>query len=513
MSTAEISQEVNLFEKGVLAAVIDDAEVAGVVAEIIEPTDFSEPRHEIIFSKILQFYREGKPFDALHMAQSIADDGNLSHVGGFPYFMEILDVDAVYANADPVTYALTVREYSQRRALRLVGEKIKEGTRTGSGMNSDDIVAYMHSNVRQFSERSFNKGYVKLGDFIDDTFEELENAIINGVTDETAIPTGFLDVDDRVGGMFPGQMIIVAGRPGSGKTTLALDFARNAALLADKTVLFFSLEMGKEELMHKLLAAEAHVKHEKLRLGQELTDPEWEKLKIAKRKFADSNFYVDDNPVLDLVALQAKCQKQAARPEGLDLVIIDYLQLMQAPSGKGSREQEIAEISRNIKLMAKTIGVPIIILAQLNRGNTNRTDKKPVVSDLRESGSLEQDADMVFLVHRPEDFDPNDKPGVTEIIIGKVRAGRAGTVDVLTLLEYSKFGNLAGRYPATEPPVEEVPPEPEEDVFSEDFPDTDQGQRYADEPRYDNVPPPEEPEDAFSGAGNVSEPEAGGEAW
>lgn len=512
MSMTEAHQEVSLFEKGVLAAVLDDSEVAGVVAEILEPSDFAEPRHEMIFSKALQFYQEGLPFDVLQMVNSIANDGNLDKVGGYQYFMEILDVEAVYANADPVTYALNVREFSQRRALSLVGMKIQEQSRFNSGEQSEDIVAYMQSNVQDFSSRSFSNGFVKLSDIMDETLLELEDAILNGVVSDESIPTGFIDLDDRIGGLFPGQMVIIAGRPASGKTTLALDFARNASILSEKSVLFFSLEMSQKELSQKLLSAEAHVEHSKIRLGKGITQDDYDRIKKANEKLKSVNLYVDDNPELDLVRLQAKCLKQSASPQGLDLVIIDYLQLMKAPPGKNNREQEIAEISRNVKIMAKKLGVPIIILAQLNRGNVNRTDKTPMVSDLRESGSLEQDADMVLLVHRPEVFDPNDKPGITEIIAGKVRAGQPGTVDVISLLEYSKFANGTGMYRATEEPLPEeypdgggdIPPMPEEDVFSDEFPVDEHSGDYGD---VSIAPLDHEEREA------VSDPGEGGMAW
>lgn len=502
-----------MFEQGILAAVLDDAEVAGAVAEIIDPNDFIEPRHSIIFDKVLDFYRTGKTLDVLNMVESITNDGQLDVVGGVNYFLELMDPNAIYANADPVTYALTVKEHSTQRQLRIIAEKIRDYATPGSGMASEDTVAFMNSQVRAFSETSFGGGLMRMSDVADDAYAKIEDMIVNGVVEEKGVPTGFIDLDERIGGLFPGQMVIVAGRPGMGKTTLALDFARNAAFLADKTVAFFSLEMGRNELMEKIISAEAHVKHKRIRMGKEIDMDDWDKIQKAKEKFKKANFFIDDHPQLDLVRLQSQLQKMSAKPEGLDLVVIDYLQLMQAPPGKSSREQEIAEISRNIKLMSKEFGVPIIILAQLNRGNTNRTDKRPMASDLRESGSLEQDADAVLLVHRPEEYDPNDKPGITEIVVGKVRAGQQGIVDVMSLLEYSKFGNAAGHFAATEPPMDDLPPDnydpgadiPEDSVAH--FETSQTAQHTPDNPAFPSGEP------AQTQADEVSEAGGGGLAW
>lgn len=503
MAHHDPAQESALFEKGILAAALGDSEVASAVAEIIEPSDFLEPRHAIIFSKILEFYRNGKVFDVLEMVESITQEGNLDMVGGVPYFMEILDPEAIYANADPITYALTVKSHAEQRELYIIGEKIKESSRPGSGKTPEDTVAYMNSEVRKFSESSFGSGLVRISEAADEAFERLEDIFLNGVVEESGVPTGFIDLDDHLGGLFPGQMIIVAGRPAMGKTTFALDLARNACFLSDKSVAFFSLEMGRAELMQKIIAAEAHVKHQKIRLGAGLTDDEWQRIQDSRRKFHNSKFFIDDNPQLDLVSLQAKCQKLMAQPEGLDMVVIDYLQLMKAPPGKSSREQEVAEISRSIKLLAKEMGIPIIILAQLNRGSTARGDKRPEASDLRESGSLEQDADTVLLVHRPEEYDPNEKPGITEIVIGKARASSRSIVDVMSLLEYSKFGNAAGRFAASEPPLDEDAPPP---PFEDEGPTGD-----FEVP----TPPSDEPHERYEepATAGLSEAGGGGDAW
>lgn len=329
------AQESSLFEKGILAAALGDSEVASAVAEIIEPDDFLEPRHGLIFSKILEFYRNGRPFDVLEMVESITQDGHLDMVGGVPYFVELLDPEAIYANADPVTYALTVKSHSEQRELFIIGEKIKDASRPGSGRSPEDTVAFMNSQVRKFSETSFGSGVVRISEAADEAFERLEDLILHGVVEESGIPTGFVDLDDQLGGMFPGQMIIVAGRPAMGKTTFALDLARNACFLSDKSVAFFSLEMGRPELMQKIIAAEAHVKHQKIRLGsKDITNDEWNRIQESMKKFRNAKFFIDDNPQLDLVSLQAKCQKMMAQPEGLDLVVIDYLQLMKPPLGR-----------------------------------------------------------------------------------------------------------------------------------------------------------------------------------
>jgi replicative DNA helicase len=246
----------------------------------------------------------------------------------------------------------------------------------------------------------------------------------------------------------------------------------------NKTSIFFSLEMGKDELIQKILSAEAKIEFEKIKKGN-INREEWDKLHKVKERIANSDFLIDDTPILSVVNLRAKCLKQKKSPEGLDLVIVDYLQLMEAPKSRSSsdgRQNEVSMLSRELKLLAKELKVPIIVLSQLNRGSENRQDKTPLPSDLRESGSLEQDADMVLLLHRPEYYDESDRPGQAELIIGKHRGGPTGKVQLIPLLEFSKFANGAGKFAVVnepngdEPPQGEYPPDNIEDPFADEPP-------------------------------------------
>lgn len=443
-------QTIDLMEKGVLSSILADNEVLGIITEMLEVEDFYDPKHKTIYSKIIEFYRNNRVLDAISIIESIIDDGFASLNINAEYFVEMFEKTSFASNQDPVYYADRIKENSHRRKLNLIGREISQLAIPGSGVSSENIVSKMQEYVREFTSISYGQDYVSMESISDDLFDDLQHRFTSGEATSHFIPTGFYDLDDRLGGGFaPGQMVIIAGRPGMGKTTVALDFLRNASLLADKSVMFFSLEMDRTELTHKLWAAEAHVKHKKIRKAEGLEPDEWERIMNAKEKFANSHFSLYDDPNLDMLTLRAKCEKQKARPEGLDIVVVDYLQLMQTVKAD-NRQQEISNMSRELKILAKELGVPLLILSQLNRGNTNRPGNRPLVSDLRESGSLEQDADIVLLVHRPEEYDPNEKPGVTELILGKVRAGNPGTVDVISLLEYSKFANSQGIFQASE---------------------------------------------------------------
>lgn len=443
-------QTIDLMEKGVLSSILADNEVLGIITEMLEVNDFHDPKHKTIYSKILEFYRNNRILDAISIIESIIDDGFASLNINAEYFVEMFEKTSFASNQDPVYYADRIKENSHRRKLNLIGREISQLSIPGSGMTSEEIVGKMQEYVREFTSITYGQDYVTLESISGGMLDDLQDRFTNGDATSHFIPTGFYDLDDRLGGGFaPGQMVIVAGRPGMGKTTVALDFLRNASLLAGKSVMFFSLEMDRKELTHKLWSAEAHVKHKKIRKAEGIEPGEWERIMSAKDKFDNANFSLYDDPNLDMLTLRAKCEKQKARPEGLDIVVVDYLQLMQTVKAD-NRQQEISNISREIKILAKELGVPILILSQLNRGNTNRPGNRPLVSDLRESGSLEQDADIVLLVHRPEEYDPNEKPGITELILGKVRAGNPGIVDTISLLEYSKFANSQGIFQASE---------------------------------------------------------------
>lgn len=467
-----------LLEKGVIAALFDDAEIVPVIANVLRPEDFIEPRHELIYDTILHFVERNQPFDILKIASHLNNEGALGRAGGVQYLIELTDAESIYRTNDPVGYALLIQESSRKRQLSLAFKSADEKTQSGSGYEADDVLAFAQETLHKLAETNAQQDVEKIGNLLESAFEEIA---YKGTLDNTiaiGVPSGFVDLDSKTTGFLPGQFIILAARPAMGKTTLAIDFARAASLMDNKTSIFFSLEMGKDELIQKILSAEAKIEFEKIKKGN-INREEWDKLHKVKERIANSDFLIDDTPLLSVVNLRAKCLKQKKSPEGLDLVIVDYLQLMEAPKSRSSsdgRQNEVSMLSRELKLLAKELKVPIIVLSQLNRGSENRQDKTPLPSDLRESGSLEQDADMVLLLHRPEYYDESDRPGQAELIIGKHRGGPTGKVQLIPLLEFSKFANGAGKFAVVnepngdEPPQGEYPPDNIEDPFADEPP-------------------------------------------
>lgn len=474
-----VSKDV-LAERGVLASIFDDPEVFPVVSELLGPDDFYESSNQIIYAVMLSMYQSGEAIGVVQVQHYLSRAGNLAQAGGLQYLLELTNPEAPYAYvAALLDYVKIVRENSDLRKLQKAVALAEEKTRPGSGYDFNQALNFAESALHDVSEVAIRSEISRVADHIDDEFAAMieRGNMPDGVA--TGVPSGFTELDDKTTGFHPGQMVIIGARPAMGKSTLAVDFARGAAIRAGKSVLFFSLEMGKEEITQRVLSAESLVELQKIRSGKNLTSDDWARLKRSKKELSESNLFIDDNPNLSLVDLRTKAMRQANTPAGLDLIVVDYLQLMETTKGTNlSREQLISEISRGVKLLAKELELPIIILCQLNRGTENRSDKVPLASDLRESGSLEQDADMVFLLHRPEAYDPNDRPGQADLIIAKQRNGPTGKVVLVPLLNVSKFASATGIFPAdfVEPvPAEEAPEDtgydpyalPKEDPYGE----------------------------------------------
>lgn len=468
-----------LLEKGVIAALFDDAELVPIVSNVLRPEDFIEPRHELIYDTMLYFFERNEPFDILKIASHLNNEGALGRAGGVQYLIELTDAESIYRTNDPVGYALLIQESSRKRQLSLAFKSADEKTQSGSGYDADAVLSFAQETLHKLAETNAQQDVERIGNLLESAFEEIA---YKGTLDNTiavGVPSGFVDLDSKTTGFLPGQFWILAARPAMGKTTLAIDFARAASLMDNKTTIFFSLEMGKNELIQKILSAESKIEFEKIKKGN-ISRDEWNKLHEVKNRIVKSDLLIDDTPILSLVNLRSKCLKQKNSPEGLDLVIVDYLQLMEAPKSRSSsdgRQHEVSMLSRGLKLLAKELEVPVIVLSQLNRGNESRTDKTPVPSDLRESGSLEQDADGVLLLHRPEYYDESDRPGQAELIIGKHRGGPTGKIQLIPLLEFSKFANGAGKFAVIneppngdEPPQGEYPPDNVEDPFADEPP-------------------------------------------
>src|SRR5690242_18979686 len=395
------------------------------VVEILKSHDFYRPVHSTIFDVILDLYGRAEPADALTVAAALSDAGDLQRVGGVPYLHTLME--SVPTAAIASYYARIVSERAILRRLVEAGTKIVQlGSGTGGkgGRDVDDIVDLAQQDIYDVTEQRVIEAVGAQG----------------GVM--SSVPTGFSDLDRLLNGLHPGQLIIVAGRPGPGKSMVSMDFARNAAIRSNCASAIFSLEMSKIEMVMRLLSAEARVPLHVLRSGQ-LTDDDWSKLARRMGEISEAPIFVDDTPSMNLMEIRAKARRLKQR-HNLKLLVVDYLQLMTSPKRTESRQQEVADLSRGLKLLAKEIECPVIAVSQLNRGPEQRTDKRPQLSDLRESGSIEQDADVVILLHRDDYYDKESpRAGEADFIVAKHRNGPTDTVTVAAQLHLSRFVDMA----------------------------------------------------------------------
>lgn len=464
-------------EKALLGILLSEPSLVGDVVELLSAEDFYEPRNELIFSTLVDLYQSGEKINPVSLLSYLKQKNLLKQSGDLPYIMELMNRTGIFSlGADPISSALLIKESSKLRSIYKAGDKILEVSKEGSGYSSSEALEAAESKILTLSAEnqamektlfSLRELYPQLLEGIEERSKLPEGANLSG------IPTGFSDLDAKTNGFKPGQMIIIAARPGLGKSTLAVDFARAACFLAEKTVLFFSLEMGAEEIGNRILSAEARVETDKIMKGT-LTPEEWLAVKDAKQKISKGNFILDVQPNTTIGRIKSICMKQLLKPEGLDMVIIDYLQLMETNKRISSREQQVSELSRQIKLLAKEMGIPIIVLSQLNRNPEQRQDSMPKISDLRESGSLEQDADIVLLINRPEATDPNVRPNEADLILAKNRGGSQGKIRLTSMLAFSKFVPGTGQIepasfvpapssePAEEPKFADTPQEEDE---------------------------------------------------
>lgn len=431
-----------LIEKAFLASILNDRSIIGEVSDSLTPEEFLEPKNEIIYRAVLSLYEKGSDTSVPALVGKLNNEGILDQAGGINYLREIFAPSQLYIGADPIGLSVLIKEEALRRDIELAADKIKDAHSKRVGNDAGDLLSFSEGLIQELVNKDVSKvTSINISDFLDETIDDIRTAKERAANATSGVPSGFPDLDNMTDGFKPGQMIIVAARPAVGKSTIAVDFARNASLLGGKTVLFFSMEMDKKEIVNRILSAEARVETQKIKRG-ELDDNDWMNISEAQARLAQANFIIDDNPQTSISRVRSVAIRQKNKPEGLDMIVIDYLGLMEIPSSgrsSDSRQNDISNLSRNIKLLAKELQIPVIILSQLNRNSETRNDRKPMVSDLRESGSLEQDADIVMLLHRPETADPNNRPGETDLIIGKHRGGPTGTVPLTSMLSYSKF--------------------------------------------------------------------------
>ena len=426
-----------LAEQSTLGGMLLSGDAVADVIEALRGTDFYVPKHELIFEAVLSLYSHGEPTDVVAVTDELIKTGDLQRAGGADYLHSLTSIVPTAANA--AYYASIVRERALLRRLVEAGTRIVQMGYNGQG-EALDLVNNAQAEIYSVTGAEQSEDYVPLQVAVDAAVEEIEAA--RGRDGQmTGIPTGFAGLDQLTNGLHGGQMIVVAARPAMGKSTLALDFARAAAIKHNRPTVFFSLEMGRSEIAMRLMSAEGSVPLQSMRKGM-LDSRDWTTIASTRGRINDAPLYIDDSPNMTLVEIRAKCRKLKQRV-GLEMVVIDYLQLMTSGKRVESRQQEVSEFSRALKLLAKELQVPVIALSQLNRGPEQRADKKPMISDLRESGSIEQDADMVILLHRESAYEKdNPRQGEADLIVAKHRNGPTDTITVAFHGMFSRFVDM-----------------------------------------------------------------------
>ncbi len=425
-------------EQSVLGSMLISKDAIADVNEQINGTDFYRPAHEIIYDAIVDLYGRGEPADPVTVSAELQRRGELTKVGGAPYLHTLSATVPIAANAG--FYATIVREKSVLRRLVDAGTKIAQMGYAQEG-DVDQTVDAAQQEVYAIGEKRSQEDYAPLSAIMESTLDEIE-AISNNDGAANGVPTGFADLDELINGFGGGQMVIVAARPAVGKSTLALDFCRAASIHNNLTSCFFSLEMSKSEITMRLLSAEAKIPLNNIRKGP-MGEDDWNKLVPKMGQVSGAPMFIDDSPNMTMMEIRAKARRLKQRHD-LKLIVIDYLQLMTSGKKVESRQVEVSEFSRQIKLLAKELDVPIIALSQLNRGPEQRSDKRPMMSDLRESGSIEQDADIVMLLHREDVYEKESpRAGEADIIVAKHRNGPTRDVVVSFQGHYSRFVDMA----------------------------------------------------------------------
>ncbi len=424
-------------EQSVLGAMLLSKDAVADVIESLQEGDFYKPAHATIYGAILDIFGKGEPADAITVANYLTKAGVLSNIGGAAYLHTLVASVPTAANAS--YYGRIVSERAILRRLVDAGTRIAQMGYSGDA-EVDALVDRAQAEVYEVTTRRTSEDYAQLSDIMPGALEEIE-AIEKG-GNAVGVPTGFKELDDLTHGLHPGQLIIVAARPAVGKSTLALDFARAASVKNGQTSVIFSLEMSRNEIVMRLLSAEASVGLGSMR-GGTMGEAEWERMAKKMGQVNSAPLFIDDSPNMTMMEIRAKARRLKQRYD-LKLLVLDYMQLMSSGRKVESRQVEVSEFSRSLKLLAKELQIPVVALSQLNRGPEQRQDKKPMLSDLRESGSLEQDADMVILLHREDMYEKEGpRSGEADFIVAKHRNGPTGTVTVAFQGHYSRFVDMA----------------------------------------------------------------------
>lgn len=424
-------------EQAVLGAILINGDALITAMERISSDDFYRGAHQRIFEAIVELAEEQEPVDLITLTSLLQNKQQLEEIGGVTYLSELANAVPTAANID--YYAAIVEEKSMlRRLIRTATQIVTNGY-----ANEDDVGSMLseaEAKILEISQRRSSSGFVVIRDVLMEVFEKVESLYSNK-GGATGVPSGFVDLDKMTSGFQRSDLIILAARPSVGKTAFALNVAQNVGVRAKETVAIFSLEMGAAQLVQRMVCAEANVDANRMRTGY-LEGDDWEKLTMAIGALSEANIFIDDSAQITVADIRAKCRR-LQQEKGLGMILIDYLQLI-AGRGKGdNRQQEVSEISRTLKQIARELNVPVIALSQLSRGVEQRQDKRPMMSDLRESGSIEQDADIVAFLYRDDYYDKeSEKKNIIEIIIAKQRNGPVGTVELAFLKQFNKFVNM-----------------------------------------------------------------------
>ena len=428
-------------EQSVLGGLMLDNQAWDHVVDKVTADDFYHPGHRLIYEAIAQLSADSKPFDPLTLAESLENRAELENAGGLVYLTEL--VGNVPSIANIRAYAEIIYERSMLRQLINASQKIADRAYNPEGRNSQEVLDEAERLVFNIAEeRPKSGGPVGIREILDKTVKKIDELFNTGDA-ITGVTTGFTDLDNMTSGLQSSDMIIVAARPSMGKTTFAMNLVENALLASDKGVVVFSLEMPSEQLMMRMLSSLGRIDQSKTRSGQ-LEEDDWPKLLSAVERIKDRKLFIDDTAGISPQEMRSRVRRIVREHGDIGLIMIDYLQLMQIPGFSEGRTNEISEISRSLKAIAKEFNVPVVALSQLNRSLEQRPNKRPVNSDLRESGAIEQDADVIMFIYRDEVYNPDTEyKGVGEIIIGKQRNGPIGSVRLAFIGKYTRFENLA----------------------------------------------------------------------
>jgi replicative DNA helicase len=423
-------------EQALLGSLLLDGEAIYHVIEHVRTSDFYKDAHRIIYDCFLTLNERNEPVDLVTLVEELRRRGDLDKVGGLSYVASLANTVPTAMNA--AYYAKIVEEKALLRSLISVSTKIAQHGYE-QDLEAAEIIDEAEKMIFSVTQRKAREGFVSMRDVVVEAFEQIGR--VKSQDGVTGLPT-FRNLDHYLSGLQRSDLVIVAARPAMGKTSFCLNVAQNLAVKHDKTVAIFSLEMSKEQLAQRMLCAEARVDQSKVRTGY-VNEEEWRRLSVALAPLAEAKIYLDDTPGITVMEMRAKARRLKME-KGLDLIVIDYIQLMQGSRRSENRQQEISEISRSLKALARELDVPVLALSQLSRAVEQSADKRPNLSHLRESGALEQDADIVIFIHRPEYYDPDtEQRGIAEIIVAKHRNGPVGTAELAFIKEYTKFMDLA----------------------------------------------------------------------